>query len=32
VQSDLEEVATIFHDAKASAKLLADQAEKYISQ
>ncbi|GAQ86895.1 P-loop containing nucleoside triphosphate hydrolases superfamily protein [Klebsormidium nitens] len=31
-KADLEEVAAIFHDAKASAKLLADQAEKYISQ
>ena len=29
--SDLEDVAGLFHDAKQSAKLLAEQADKYIS-
>jgi RuvB-like protein 1 len=28
---DLEETAALFHDAKASAKLLAEQADKYIT-
>lgn len=30
-RGDLEEVASLFHDAKQSAKLLAEQADKYIS-
>ena len=29
-RADLEEVAELFHDAKYSARLLADQADKYI--
>ena len=31
MKSDVEEVDDLFHDAKASAKLLTEQAEKYIS-
>lgn len=31
VRSDLEEIASLFHDAKFSAKLLTEQADKYIS-
>jgi len=30
-RGDLEEVSSLFHDAKQSAKLLAEQADKYIS-
>jgi RuvB-like protein 1 (pontin 52) len=30
-QGDLDEVAALFHDAKASARLLAEQADRYIS-
>jgi RuvB-like protein 1 (pontin 52) len=30
-RGDLEEVDELFHDAKASARLLAEQADKYIS-
>ena len=29
-RTDLEEVATLFRDAKFSARLLAEQADKYI--
>jgi hypothetical protein len=31
LQVDLEEADGLFHDAKASARLLAEQADKYIS-
>ena len=31
IQADLEEVCTLYLDAKSSAKLLQDQQEKYIS-
>lgn len=30
-KGDLEELAHLFHDAKFSAKLLAEQADKYIT-
>ena len=30
-RGDLEELASLFHDAKFSAKLLAEQADKYIT-
>lgn len=30
-RGDLDEVAALFHDAKASAQLLAEQADKYIT-
>ena len=30
-KGDLEELALLFHDAKYSAKLLAEQADKYIT-
>lgn len=30
-QGDLEEVDGLFHDAKRSARLLAEQADKYIT-
>ncbi len=30
-RGDLEEIDGLFHDAKASAKLLAEQADKYIT-
>lgn len=30
-RSDLDEVDNLFHDAKFSARLLAEQADKYIS-
>ena len=30
-RGDLEELASLFHDAKYSAKLLAEQADKYIT-
>jgi len=30
-RSDVEDIDTLFHDAKASARLLAEQADKYIS-
>lgn len=31
VRGDLEDVDNLFHDAKYSARLLAEQADKYIS-
>lgn len=31
LQGDLDEIDSLFHDAKYSAKLLAEQADKYIS-
>lgn len=31
VQADLEEVTSLYRDAKSSAKLLQEQQEKYIS-
>ncbi len=31
VRADLEDVDNLFHDAKYSARLLAEQADKYIS-
>ncbi len=30
-RGDLEEIDSLFHDAKRSAKILAEQADKYIS-
>lgn len=30
-KGDLQEVADLFHDAKYTAKLLAEQADKYVS-
>lgn len=30
-RGDLEEIDGLFHDAKSSARLLAEQADKYIS-
>lgn len=32
LQGDLEDIATLFLDAKASARLLQEQPDKYVSQ